>query len=150
MSFKSTIITYINFQPPMTNPTHPQASTLHVLIVEDMPMNQLLLKSYLSKMGHTGVVASDGEKALTCIAKFTFDIVLMDVMMPVMDGMDALKAIRAQEKTSGAHLPIIMVTGQTEEDDKARLQRAGADGFLAKPIDAKLLLAEMNRVLKGR
>lgn len=130
-----------------TNQPRPGQKTLRILIVEDNPVNQQLLKGLLHRLGHTGVVVGDGEKALKCIAKFSFDVVLMDVMMPVMDGYDALKALRAQEKQQGGHLPVIMVTGQTEADDQSRLKRAGADGYLAKPVDFKLLQIELHKVL---
>jgi len=129
------------------NQPRPGQEALSILIVEDNPVNQQLLKSLLHRLGHTGVVVGDGEKALKCIAKFSFDVVLMDVMMPVMDGYDALKALRAKEIQQGGHLPVIMVTGQTEADDQARLMRAGADGYFAKPVDFKLLQIELRKVL---
>lgn len=120
---------------------------LKVLVAEDNTINQRLVIGMLTTLGHTGVVVGDGEKALKCLAKLQFDVVLMDVMMPLMDGLDALAAIRAQEQQSGGHLPVIMATAHTESGDKARFRQAGADGFVAKPIQIEQLKAEFKRVL---
>jgi CheY-like chemotaxis protein len=95
------------------------------------------------------VVVGDGDKALKCLSKLTFDVVLMDVMMPQMDGLEALAAIRLQEQATGTHLPIIMATAHDEPGDRARYKKAGADGYVAKPIDQNALQAELQRVLGG-
>ena len=71
----------------------------------------------------------------------------MDVMMPLMDGLEALAAIRAQEQQTGRHLPVIMATAHSEPGDKARFRQAGADGYVAKPIEIEQLKAELKRVL---
>lgn len=117
------------------------------MVAEDNTINQRLAIGMLSALGHTGVVVGDGEKALKCLSKLAFDAVLMDVMMPLMDGMQALAAIRAQEQQTGAHLPIIMATAHTEPGDKARFKQAGADGYVAKPMELDQLRAELARVL---
>ena len=121
--------------------------SLKVLIAEDNIINQRLVISMLTTLGHTGVVVGDGEKALKCLAKLKFDAVLMDVMMPTLDGLGALGAIRAQEQTTGAHLPVIMATAHAEPGDAAKYKRAGADGYVAKPIEIDQLKAELKRVL---
>lgn len=118
---------------------------LKVLVAEDNIINQRLAVGMLTSLGHTGVVVGDGEKALKCLAKLKFDAVLMDVMMPVMDGLQALAQIRELEKTSGAHLPVIMATSHQEPGDAARFRRAGADGYLAKPLELEQLRAELVR-----
>lgn len=120
---------------------------LKVLVAEDNIINQRLVVSMLSSLGHTGVVVGDGEKALKCLAKLKFDVVLMDVMMPVMDGVAALSAIRAQEQHQGGHLPVIMATSHDEPGDAARFKRAGADGYLPKPIEIDKLKAELDRFI---
>jgi CheY-like chemotaxis protein len=120
---------------------------LKVLVAEDNTINQRLAVGMLTALGHTGVVVGDGDKALKCLAKLSFDAVLMDVMMPVMDGLEAVAAIRAQEQTTGKHQPIIMATAHVEPGDAERFKRAGADGYLAKPIDQAQLQAELARVL---
>ena len=123
------------------------AKALKVLVVEDNTINQRLAVGLLSALGHTGVVVGDGDKALKCLAKLQFDVILMDVMMPVMDGLQALAAIRAQEAVSGKHLPIIMATAHDEPEERTRFRKAGADGYLAKPIELEALKAELFRVL---
>jgi CheY-like chemotaxis protein len=120
---------------------------LKVLVAEDNVINQRIAVGLLTELGHTGVVVGDGDKALRCLAKLRFDVVLMDVMMPVMDGMEALAQIRSKETTEGGHLPVIMATAHAESGDAARYRRAGADGYIAKPIDIDKLRAELRRVL---
>ena len=122
---------------------------LKVLVAEDNTINQRLVIAMLTALGHTGVVVGDGEKALKCLAKLKFDVVLMDVMMPQLDGLEALAAIRLQEQTTGAHLPIIMATAHVEPGDRARFKKAGADGYVGKPIDQNQLQMELMRVLGG-
>jgi CheY-like chemotaxis protein len=130
--------------------TLPQTRPLKVLIAEDNIINQRLAVTMLKSLGHTGVVVGDGEKALKCLAKLQFDLLLLDVMMPTLDGMETLAAIRAQEATTGKHLPIIMATAHNEPGDAARLKRAGADGYLAKPLDVDAMQAEFSAVLGQR
>jgi CheY-like chemotaxis protein len=117
-----------------------------VLIAEDNTINQRLAIGMLTALGHTGVVVGDGDKALKCLGKLQFDVVLMDVMMPVMDGLEALAAIRAQEAAQGGHQRIIMATAHTEPGDKSRFKQAGADGYIAKPLQIEQLQAELDRV----
>ena len=122
------------------------AKPLKVLVAEDNIINQRLVVAMLHSLGHTGVVVGDGEKALKCLTKLKFDVVLMDVMMPNMDGIEALQAIRAREQEQGGHLPVIMATAHTEPGDAARFKRAGADGYLSKPIEIDQLNAELLRL----
>jgi len=123
--------------------------SLKVLVAEDNIINQRLVIAMLTTLGHTGVVVGDGEKALKCLAKLKFDAVLMDVMMPTLDGLGALSAIRAQEQITGVHLPVIMATAHAEPGDAAKFKRAGADGYVAKPIEIEHLKAELKRVLSN-
>lgn len=125
----------------------PARKALKVLVAEDNTINQRLVIAMLTTLGHTGVVVGDGEKALKCLSKLTFDVVLMDVMMPNMDGLQALATLRAQEQAQGGHVPIIMVTAHTEPGDKAKFKQAGADGYVAKPLQIGHLCAELDRVL---
>lgn len=130
----------------MTTQT-PGGQTLKVLVAEDNIINQRLVVGLLKQLGHTGMVVNDGEKALKCLEKIKVDVVLMDVMMPNMDGLQALAAIRAKEAVTGAHLPIIMATAHDEPGEAARYRKVGADGYLAKPLDLDRLQAEIRRVL---
>jgi CheY-like chemotaxis protein len=128
----------------------PPSRQLKVLVAEDNIINQRLATALLSKLGHTGVVVGDGDKALKCLSKLKFDVVLMDVMMPVMDGLEALATLRAQEASTGGHVPVIMATAHNEPGDAARFKRAGADGYVAKPIEMAALQAEFARLLGVR
>ena len=121
---------------------------MHVLVAEDNPINQMVATRVLQRLGHTGVVVSDGEQALRCMDQVKFDLVLMDVMMPNMDGLEALTELRAREsRRLGKRLPVFMVTGHDLPGDRERLLLAGADGYVAKPITTTALQAEIERVL---
>nr|WP_315488127.1 response regulator [uncultured Rhodoferax sp.] len=129
--------------------TQPMAASgsLRILVAEDNLINQRLVLAMLTSLGHTGVVVGDGEKALKCLSKLKFDVVLMDVMMPVLDGLGALGAIREQEQTTGAHMPVIIATAHTDPGDIQKFKSIGADGYVAKPIEIEQLKAELKRVL---
>jgi CheY-like chemotaxis protein len=120
---------------------------LKVLVAEDNIINQRLVVGMLTQLGHTGMVVNDGAKALKCLSKMKVDVVLMDVMMPNMDGLEALAAIREMEASQGGHVPIIMATSHDEPGDAARYKRAGADGYLSKPLEIGRLQSEISRVL---
>ncbi len=120
---------------------------LKLLVAEDNIINQRIVIGLLKEMGHTGVIVGDGEKALKCLAQLKFDAVLMDVMMPNMDGLEALAALRAKELAQGGHMPVIMATAHAEPEDKARFKKAGADGYISKPISPEALATELARVL---
>ena len=130
----------------------PSASStgLKVLVAEDNIINQRLVVGMLTQLGHTGMVVNDGAKALKCLSKMKVDVVLMDVMMPNMDGLEALAAIRGLEASQGGHVPIIMATSHDEPGDAARYKRAGADGYLSKPLEIGRLQSEISRVLAQR
>jgi CheY-like chemotaxis protein len=123
---------------------------LKVLVAEDNIINQRLVVGMLTQLGHTGMVVNDGAKALKCLSKMKVDVVLMDVMMPNMDGLEALAAIRELEASQGGHVPIIMATSHDEPGDAARYKRAGADGYLSKPLEIERLQSEISRVLTRR
>jgi two-component system, sensor histidine kinase and response regulator len=124
--------------------------SLSVLVAEDNMINQRLLGGILKALGHQSVVVGDGDKALQCLAKLQFDVVLMDVMMPVMDGLEALAAIRAQEQGTEKHLPIIMATAHNEPEEREKFKNAGADGYVSKPIAIESLRQELDRVMANR
>jgi two-component system, sensor histidine kinase and response regulator len=112
---------------------------LRVLLAEDNAINQKLASRLIEKRGHTVVVAENGHQALAELAKQEFDLVVMDVSMPEMDGFEAAAAIRAGEKATGGHLPIIALTAHAMKGDREKCLAAGMDGYISKPIDAKEL-----------
>ncbi|MDO8176988.1 MAG: response regulator [Undibacterium sp.] len=120
--------------------------SLSVLVADDDEFIQHATVIMLKNLGHSGAMVDDGAKALACLAQRRFDVVLLDVMMPVMDGLEVLAAIRRQERGTDQHQRIIMATGHAEPNDMARLSQAGADGYVAKPIDIERLQAELCRV----
>ncbi|TAH12144.1 MAG: response regulator [Curvibacter sp.] len=125
-----------------------KSTALRVLAADDNPVNQKLIVAALKQLGHQGVVVSDGEKALRCLSQLSFDVLLLDVQMPVMDGLEALASIRKQELQGKPHLPVIMVTANDVPGDRERYLKQGADGYVAKPVDIALLDAEIKRVLR--
>ncbi|MDP3701839.1 MAG: response regulator [Hylemonella sp.] len=120
---------------------------LRILAADDNPVNQKLMIAALKSLGHTGVVVNDGEKALRALGQLQFDLVLLDVQMPVMDGLQVLAEIRAQEQAGKPHLPVIMVTANDLPGDRLRFTQKGADGYVAKPVDVEVLNKEITRVL---
>src|SRR5260370_20861582 len=107
---------------------------LRVLLAEDNLVNQRLAVRLLEKRGHRVVVAANGLEALQALDKQSFDMVLMDVQMPEMDGMEATAAIRQKEQASGSHQWIIALTAHAMKGDREKCLAAGLDGDLAKPI----------------
>jgi PAS domain S-box-containing protein len=107
---------------------------LHILVAEDNPVNQMLLKRLLEKRGHAVKIAANGRLALQAIGEETFDLVFMDVQMPVLDGLEAVAALRAHESATGAHLTVIAVTAHAMTGDRTRCLEAGMDGYLTKPL----------------
>jgi CheY-like chemotaxis protein len=119
---------------------------LHILLAEDHPVNQKVASLLLSKMGHTVEVADNGRHALDMLDKNRYDVVLMDVMMPEMDGLAALTELRRLELTTGQHMLVLMVTAHAMTGDRERFLAAGADGYVAKPISGGALQSEISRV----
>ena len=103
-------------------------------MAEDNPVNQKLAMRLLEKRGHRVVVASNGREALSALARDRYDLVLMDVQMPEMDGLEATKEIRSKEKGTGRHQPVVAMTALVMKGDRERCLEAGMDGYLAKPI----------------
>jgi two-component system, sensor histidine kinase and response regulator len=101
----------------------------------------------LGKRGHQVAVVSTGREALAALAQRSFDVVLMDVQMPEMDGLEATAAIRAQERASGGHLPIIALTAHAMKGDRERCLAAGMDDYVTKPIKANELYAAIDQLL---
>ena len=120
-------------------------TALHILLAEDNTINQRVAVALLQKMGHSVVVAANGQKALQALATEAFNLVLMDVQMPEMDGFAATAAIRAQEQTAGDHIPIIAMTAHAMKGDRERCLNAGMDDYISKPINLQDLKAAIQR-----
>lgn len=122
---------------------------LRLLLVEDNPINQRLAERLLEKRGHVVVIAANGRIAVDLLEKDdSFDVVLMDVQMPEMDGFEATAAIRAREEQQGKHIPILAMTAHAMKGDRERCLLAGMDSYLSKPLQAKLLYDELERLTR--
>jgi CheY-like chemotaxis protein len=118
---------------------------LHVLLAEDNAVNQMLAARLLEKHGHRVKVTANGRQALAALEHENFDVVLMDVQMPEMDGFEATAAIRLREQGTGRHLPIIAMTAHAMRGDQERCLAAGMDGYIPKPIRVQELIALLER-----
>ncbi len=121
----------------------PLDRSLRVLLVEDNAVNQKVASRLLERQGHSVRVADNGRAALDALEGAEFDLVLMDVQMPEMDGLAATAAIRRREGGSGRHLPVIALTAHAMEGDRERCLGAGMDGFVTKPVHLRTLLQAM-------
>lgn len=113
----------------------------HILLAEDNPVNQLVVRGILEKRGHDVAVVADGNEAVRAAQTAQFDIILMDVQMPEMDGLNATAAIRAFEEPLGRHTPIIALTARAMKGDRECCLKAGMENYLSKPIQPRELLA---------
>ncbi|MBA4343064.1 MAG: hypothetical protein C0423_13065 [Methylibium sp.] len=127
--------------------TVPAARALRVLVADDMPLNLRAAAALLKALGHGGALVTDGQKALDALAQQAFDLVLLDVSMPGLSGLDVLREIRAGKTRGGPRLPVIIVSGHDLPEDRDNFLAAGADGVLNKPLQRDSLAAEMQRVL---
>ncbi len=119
---------------------------LKVLLVEDNPVNQKLAVRLLERLGNEVAVADNGGQAVAAATEQDFDLVLMDVQMPVMDGFEATAAIRARARGSGTRVPIVAMTARAMKGDRERCLAAGMDDYITKPIDAAALRDALQRV----
>ncbi|WP_232679146.1 hybrid sensor histidine kinase/response regulator [Nocardioides sp. R-C-SC26] len=133
--------------PPLMHspPTQPAAAAHSVLVVEDNPVNQMVATGILRGMGHLVAIAQHGEEALDLLAKNTYDVVLMDVQMPVLDGYEATRTLRERESTTGRHVPVIAMTATAVDGERERCLAAGMDDFLTKPVDPGALATLLDR-----
>ena len=133
-------------EPYETKAAEEQTNGLKVLIAEDIRENQDVLVGLLKTRGYQVEVVSNGLEALAALEKRSYAVVLMDVQMPEMDGLEATAAIRAKEKISGAHLPIVAVTAYAMPEDRERCLKAGMDDYLSKPILSQALFDIIERI----
>jgi two-component system sensor histidine kinase/response regulator len=114
--------------PPLT------ARAVRILMAEDNPFNQRVASLMLAKLGHVVTITGNGRAAVAALAVQSFDLVLMDLQMPEMDGFQATATIRLAEQRTGRHIPIIALTAHAMKEDRARCLDAGMDGYVSKPI----------------
>jgi signal transduction histidine kinase/DNA-binding response OmpR family regulator len=122
----------------------------NVLLVEDSPMNQKLACAVLEKQQHRVIVANNGREACELWCPDVFDVILMDVQMPEMDGFEATRFIREQEQKLGGHVPIIAMTAHALRGDRERCLEAGMDEYVSKPIHARQLLETIRSLVRER
>jgi CheY-like chemotaxis protein len=120
-----------------------------VLLVEDHPVNQKVASLMLRLLGYRVVIANHGEEALGLLQEEVFDGVLMDVQMPVMDGVEATTAIRSHLDPQVSNIPVVAVTAQAMEGDRQRCLGAGANAYLTKPIDRAQLEATLAELISA-
>lgn len=120
---------------------------LKILVAEDNAVNQKLILALLERQGHRVALVSDGRQAVEAVKREPFELVLMDVEMPVMSGVEATAAIREYEEEHGGHLPIVAMTAHALKGDRERFLAAGMDAYLSKPIEITILVSVIRQVL---
>ncbi len=129
--------------------TSARKRAMKILLAEDNAVNRKLAKTLLEKHGYTVVNAENGREALEVLGREQIDLILMDMQMPVMDGFEAMRAIRESERDSGKHIRIVALTAHAMKGDRARCLEAGADDYVTKPIRTTELLAALDRSEAG-
>jgi signal transduction histidine kinase/ligand-binding sensor domain-containing protein/DNA-binding response OmpR family regulator len=127
----------------------PKVQPLHVLLVDDNAVNLKVASMFITKAGFSLVIAHDGAEAIECFKKEKFQLILMDVQMPVMDGFEATRHIRELEQGTGGHVPIIALTAHSMKGDDVRCLAAGMDAHLGKPIRIAEFFELIGRILPG-
>jgi CheY-like chemotaxis protein/HPt (histidine-containing phosphotransfer) domain-containing protein len=133
--------------PATASPLASHERSYDILLVEDSPVNQTVAVGLLQMCGHRTRVANNGRQALELLEQQAFDVALMDLQMPEMDGFEATKAIRQREQSTGRHLPIVAMTAHAMKGDRELCLAAGMDGYVSKPIEAEELYATLDRVV---
>ena len=121
-----------------------------ILLAEDNPVNQTVAAKMLERMGHTVSIAENGMEVLGALEKQSFDLILMDIQMPEVDGFEATRSIRERERSTGEHLPIVAMTAHAMKGDKEKCLEAGMDGYIAKPINVQQLFETIESLFHDR
>jgi two-component system, sensor histidine kinase and response regulator len=122
------------------------AAPLQILLAEDDEFSAQLMDKLLGRRGHRARLAGNGREALALAGQGAFDLMLLDVHMPELDGIEVVRRVRERERITGAHLPIIALTARSRKEDRERCLAAGVDDFLTKPVSAADLLAAIDRL----
>ena len=123
------------------------ARPLRVLVAEDHPVNQRLVTRMVEKLGHTVTLTANGAEALEALERESFDIVLLDIQMPVLGGLEAVAELRRRESNLGVRTPVVAMTAHALQGDRDRCLAAGMDGYVSKPVRPVDLASEIARVL---
>ena len=140
-------------QSPKEDSTHVETSrdahhkTANILLAEDNAINRILAVRLLEKAGYKVVCAQNGLEVLRLLGEQQFDIILMDISMPELDGFEATRRIRESEAQTGAHLPIIAMTAHALKEDRGRCLEAGMDDYVSKPVNFKELFEKIDRCI---
>ncbi len=127
-------------------PTKPLSfGTLRILVAEDDPINAQFMKSLLTKLGHSATCVENGSAAVAAVEKGGFDLVLMDIQMPAMNGVEALHAMRRMDH--GANIPVVALTAFAMREEQARFVEEGFSGYVSKPVRIEELVQEIGRVM---
>lgn len=132
--------------PASRRPKGEGRQELQILLVEDNTINQILAQRLVRKRGHHIVVANNGREALEAMESQRFDLILMDVQMPEMSGLEVTAAIRQKEKNTGEHIPIIATTASAMKEDRERCLKAGMDAYVSKPIERAVLFETIDKL----
>ena len=123
------------------------AAPLRILVAEDSEFNSRHIERLLGRRGHAVRVATDGREALDLVEEAAFDLLLLDLHMPELDGFQVVQAIRERERAAGGHLPVIALTARARPEDRERCLAAGMDDYLSKPVRAAELFATIDRIV---
>ena len=140
------VLTKRSSQPPLMDQEPPKASPVRILLAEDNLINQKVITFMLDKERFQVTVAENGVQALELFQHHPFDLVLMDIQMPVMGGIETAREIRRLEKNSGGHLPILALTANAMKGDREKCLAAGMDDYMAKPVNKATLLEKIRRL----
>ncbi len=121
--------------------------SLRILVVDDQEINLLLARALLANVGHAVVEAHNGEEAVAMWKQERFDAILMDIQMPVMSGVEVVRAIRERETERGGHVPALALTARAMKEKRESLSAEGFDGYVAKPFSLAVLLDELRKCL---
>ncbi len=135
--------------PLAVSPAPGPGRPLRILLADDSRFNVLFTQALLGKQGHTVAVAGSGREVLDAIKRQKFDLIVMDVQMPEMDGLQATALIRESERSLGGHVPILAMTGNATKQDQELCIRAGMDGYIAKPVQADALLRAVSSLTQS-
>ncbi|HYK90767.1 MAG TPA: response regulator [Acidobacteriota bacterium] len=138
-----------NERRPEMRPRQRKRGAYRILVAEDNAVNQKLLVRLLGYQGHTVVAVGDGRRTLAALRERDFDIILMDVQMPGMDGLETTAAIRREEEKTGKHIPIVATTAHAMKGDEERCLESGMDAYIAKPIESRRLLELIDSLISG-